>query len=168
MENISVSSKIGEQLRHNGYHAKKIAERKNGNNPSINSYKYQLQQTDFGIYLMFHLTVFYGLNKLIYTSDLAQTHSWLLCILSRYTLYIYMYCICIYLPLLCFSQVWLPVLYSKVQRDEMPDELIIYIPQRISLQCLHTLQKEFVQLATCKLNTPLSGQKVKQSCIVSG
>lgn len=58
MENISVSSKIGEQLRHNGYHAKKIAERKNGNNPSINSYKYKLQQTDFGIYLMFHLTVF--------------------------------------------------------------------------------------------------------------
>lgn len=48
MENISVSSKIGEQLRHNGYHAKKIAERKNGNN--INSYKYQLQQTDFGLF----------------------------------------------------------------------------------------------------------------------
>lgn len=58
MENISVSSTIGEQLRHNGYHAKKIAERKNGNNLSINSYKYQLQQTNFGIYLMFHLTVF--------------------------------------------------------------------------------------------------------------
>lgn len=58
MENISVSSKIGEQLRHYGYHAQKIAERKNGNNPSINSYKYQLQQTDFGIHLMFHLTVF--------------------------------------------------------------------------------------------------------------
>lgn len=58
MENVLVSSKIGEQLRHNGYHAQKIAERKNGNNPSINSYKYQLQQTDFGIYLMFHLTVF--------------------------------------------------------------------------------------------------------------
>lgn len=50
MENISVSSKIGEQLRHNGCHAKKSAERKNGNNPSINSYKYQLQQTDFGIF----------------------------------------------------------------------------------------------------------------------
>lgn len=50
MENISVSSKIGEQLRHNGYRAKKIAERKNGNNPSINSYKYQLKQTDFGIF----------------------------------------------------------------------------------------------------------------------
>lgn len=51
MENISVSSsKIGEQLRHNGYHAKKIVERKNGNNPSINSYIYQLQQTDFGIF----------------------------------------------------------------------------------------------------------------------
>lgn len=48
MENISVSSKIGEQLRHNGYHAQKIAERKNGN--IINSYKYQLQQTDFGIF----------------------------------------------------------------------------------------------------------------------
>lgn len=58
MENVLVSSKIGEQLRHNGYHAQKIAERKNGNNPSINSYKYQLQQIDFGIYLMFHLTVF--------------------------------------------------------------------------------------------------------------
>lgn len=58
MENISVSSKIGEQLRHYGCHEKKIAERKNGNNPSINSYKYQLQQTDFGIHLMFHLTVF--------------------------------------------------------------------------------------------------------------
>lgn len=59
-----------------------------------------------------------------------------------------MYCICIYLPLLCFSSAWLPVLYSKVQRDEIPDELIIYIPQRISLQCLHTLQKEFVQFVT--------------------
>lgn len=71
-----------------------------------------------------------------------------------------------YVPSDCFS--FLSVLYCKVQRDGIPDELIIYIPRRISLQCLHTLQKEFVQFATRKLNTPFSGQKVKQSRIVSG
>lgn len=57
MENILVSSKIGEQLRHNGYHAKKMLKEKMEiilvsilTNTSSNKLT--------SVYLMFHLTVF--------------------------------------------------------------------------------------------------------------